>query len=120
MLHNKQKVIQYSTVASAIFIVVLLMYPRTRFYLNANLKRFRHPNPQRNDEQFRDIKNRVQRDNINIQKMCTEYLSSNPEPEKPVVNIQIQNMYYVNDKKKLGWCFNAKVCLVLTYWFLLE
>ena len=120
MMLNKQTLIQYSTVGSAIFILVFLMYPKTRFYLNTNLKGFRHPYPQETDEPFSDIKNRVQRDKINIQKMCSEYLSSNPEPEKPVINIQIQNMYYVNDKKKLGWCFNAKVCLILTYWFLLE
>ena len=62
------------------------MYPKTRFYLNTNLKGFRHPYPQETDESFSDIKNRVQRDKINIQKMCSEYLSSNPEPEKPPKN----------------------------------
>ena len=82
------------------------------FNYNKTTNLFRHPSPRKSDEQFRNIKSRIERDTINIRKMCTEYLSYNPKPKKPDINIQIQNMYHMNNEKKLGWCFNAKVCII--------
>ena len=105
----KQALIRFSTIGSAIFILMLLLSPRGRFNYNTRINLLRHPSPRKSDEPFSKIQNRIERDKINIQKICTEYLSSHPKPKKPNINIQIQNMYHVNNEKKLGWCFNAKV-----------
>ena len=59
-------------------------------------------------DKYKEIRERIKRDNLNIRKVCAKYLGSrNPWlPVKPNLNVYY---YYLDKVKKLGWCVNAKV-----------
>ena len=59
-------------------------------------------------DKYKEIHERIKRDNLNKRKVCAKYLGSpNPWlPVKPNLNVYY---YYLDKVKKLGWCVNAKV-----------
>lgn len=65
-------------------------------------------------DRYKEIRKRIEKDNMNIRKVCAKHLGSvNPWlPVKPHLNVY----YYFLDKvKKLGWCVNAKVSIISYY-----
>ena len=97
----------FSSLGLAVFILLFLMYPDsiTKYY--QTVEKLKRQPPQKH-HRFSDIKNRITKDNENIKKMCSKYLSSAnpPLPKRP--NIRTEQ-YHMNKEKKLGWCINAKV-----------
>ena len=121
----EQIIFRYLSIASSIFILVVMMCPSISFFNNTNVKQFHSkiPSP-RNFQRFRiqenfdgrfsDIKKRIQRDNTNIKNMCPQYLYKEHKLKEPETKIHILERYSMDNEKKLGWCFNAKVSIAYT------
>ena len=61
-------------------------------------------------DQYKQIRKRIEIDNINIQKVCAKYLGSR-DPWLPVKYRLGVKYYHLDKVKKLGWCVNLKVSI---------
>ena len=68
-------------------------------------------------DKYKDIRERIEKDNMNIRRVCAKHLGSRDPwlPVKPHLNVYY---YYLDRFKKLGWCVNAKVgCIFMNQHF---
>ena len=117
-----QLLFRYLLIVTMTFILVMMMYPRTLYFNSASVEPFLSTihsptnftifrTQEKFNELFSDIKIRIQRDNTNIKSMCPPYLHQEHKlNDQEAINL-ILKRYHINNEKKLGWCFNAKVSI---------